>query len=203
MLFEGINDPPCEANLPSLGLDTIPRNDRTDIDLYGYFQFAEAFQYYSLNTVRKWFTFKKEWRDKFTTHKDLVAHLRRGDYLTTYSSSFCVIAWEAYAKSMEALGYDPLKTDLVSDTSPTRFEHPGLEWLQDFFTLMNSKVLFRANSTFSWWAGTLGEAKVYSPVVDGQVGLREDIDFVEGNWPRCTTQPNTSDFILAGMKHHV
>lgn len=78
----------------------------------------------------------------------------------------------------------------VSDNSPNylfgvnRIEDPTLEFLPDFFVLMNADVLFRANSTFSFWAALLGDVVTYSPVVEGKTGLRTDIDFVYGNHPK-------------------
>jgi hypothetical protein len=200
VLFEDINDPPCSANLRTLGLDEIPPPLTTDVNLFGYFQFAGAFKHYGLSDVRRWFRFKSEWRDRFTERHDLVAHLRRGDYLTKYASTFCTVGDLAYKNAMERLGYLPQNAVWVREDYPTQFPHPGLEWLQDFFTLMNARVLFRANSTFSWWAATLGEARVYSPVVEGKVGFNSfDVEFVPGNRPRCASLPNTSDFILADM----
>ncbi len=53
-------------------------------------------------------------------------------------------------------------------------------FVNDFLTLMRAKVLFRANSTFSWWAGTLGCGTVYSPEVNGAVGF-VNVPFVRGN----------------------
>jgi hypothetical protein len=60
---------------------------------------------------------------------------------------------------------------------------------------MKARILFRANSTFSWWAATLGNPMlVYSPVVEGLRGLQMDVKFVPGNEPRCVDLPNTHDF---------
>jgi hypothetical protein len=55
-------------------------------------------------------------------------------------------------------------------------------------------VHFGANSTFSFWAATLGNAKVYSPVIRGVRGGKPDAyaEFVEGNWPvMADNHPNT------------
>jgi hypothetical protein len=52
--------------------------------------------------------------------------------------------------------------------------------VNDFFLMMKCKNLFRANSTFSWWAATLGDAQVFSPVVGQRTGWL-DVEFVEGN----------------------
>jgi hypothetical protein len=74
---------------------------------------------------------------------------------------------------------------------------PGLEFMRDFMDLYNADVLFRANSTFSWWAGTLGNAKVYSPIVDGLTGHQKDVKFVEGNWPRCVGLDTVDHYHIA------
>ncbi len=72
----------------------------------------------------------------------------------------------------------------------------GYEFLRDFFALYNADILFRANSTFSWWAATLGNAQneVYSPVVEGLVGYQNQVKFVKGNWPRCVSMNSVSDY---------
>jgi hypothetical protein len=69
---------------------------------------------------------------------------------------------------------------------------PGIifDWLDDFLKLYFARTIFRANSSFSWWAATLSPtAKVFSPVIDkrhiyGVDGMEEiTVDFVEGNHP--------------------
>ena len=64
------------------------------------------------------------------------------------------------------------------------------DWLDDFLKLYFARTIFRANSSFSWWAAMLSPtATVYSPVIDkhhiyGVDGLKEiDVEFVEGNHP--------------------
>ena len=64
------------------------------------------------------------------------------------------------------------------------------DWLDDFLKLYFARTIFRANSSFSWWAATLSPtAKVFSPVIDkhhiyGVDGMEEiTVDFVEGNHP--------------------
>jgi hypothetical protein len=64
------------------------------------------------------------------------------------------------------------------------------DWLDDFLKLYFARTIFRANSSFSWWAATLSPtARVFSPVMDkrhiyGVDGMEEiDVDFVEGNQP--------------------
>ena len=73
-----------------------------------------------------------------------------------------------------------------------RNTYPGssFDWLDDFLKLYFARTIFRANSSFSWWAAMLSPtAKVFSPVIDtnhiyGVDGVEEiTVDFVEGNHP--------------------
>ncbi len=61
------------------------------------------------------------------------------------------------------------------------------DWLGDFLKLYFARTIFRANSSFSWWAATLSPtAKVFSPVIGqshiyGVDGMNEiTVDLVEG-----------------------
>jgi len=65
------------------------------------------------------------------------------------------------------------------------------DWLEDFLRLYFARTVFRANSSFSWWACFLSPtATVYSPVLDNQIiygrdDKTEEIEayFVKGNQP--------------------
>lgn len=196
MLFKGISDPPLSKQLPQLEIDDVPRDNRTNVCFYGYFQHSEAFDLYTLSDLREWFTFNDWVLDELKDYEPVpvAAHLRRGDYTTTYLESFAVIGVKAYEDAFVAQGFDSRHVTWVREDKPHVFKRPGLEWLIDFVTLLRADVLFRANSTFSWWAGTLGNHKVYSPVVEGKRGYQDTVPFVEGNWPRCTDQPNVHNY---------
>jgi len=145
-----------------------------------------------------------------------VAHLRRDDitdveYNRSHPQGYSIISKESYSRAFQKFGYAEAAIEWVSDdytgkwhvgrpprgragwTYPTGSEYlPGLvfDWLHDFLKLYFARTIFRANSSFSWWAGTLSPtAKVFSPVVDkrhiyGVDGMEEiDVDFVEGNHP--------------------
>lgn len=60
----------------------------------------------------------------------------------------------------------------------------GVEFLPDFMTLYHADYIFRANSTFSFWAGLIGHGKMFSPILDfpdyGGVVGRVNVDFVPG-----------------------
>jgi len=145
-----------------------------------------------------------------------VAHLRRDDisdpdFNRTHVQGYSVISMDAYYRAFERFGYAADEVEWVSDdyagkwhvdrkkryeggwSYPTGSEYiPGMvfDWLDDFLKLYFARTIFRANSSFSWWAGVLSPtAKVFSPVLDkrhiyGVDGMEEImVDFVEGNHP--------------------
>jgi hypothetical protein len=199
-IFRRINDPLPSCVLPKLGRDVIPDPPVGDIDFDGHFQFHRAYSFYRLSEVRNWFQFKPEWENVisgFPVHQ-LVCHMRQGDYLTTYGHAFCLIQEEAYVQAMTDYGYDPATATWVKQDESPKCSEPGLEWLMDFCRTMTAKVLFRSNSTFAWWAATLGNAdKVYSPVIEGLLGKQTKVPFVLGNHPRWMMRPHITDCRLS------
>ena len=155
-IFEDVNEPIMQY--------------KGDIDLFGYFQNPEHLALLSRSKLKKWFKFKN--LPAFKQH-DLVFHKRRGDYLN-YLDSYAIVSDKSYTEAALVRGLDP-DTALVLDDS-----RGGNYLLEDFLTMMHAKILFRANSTFSWWAATLGECKVFSPKVEDKTGW-VDVEFVEGN----------------------
>jgi hypothetical protein len=145
-----------------------------------------------------------------------VAHLRRDDisdveYNRTHLQGYSVVSMESYRRAFRKFGYAEESIAWVSDdytgkwhvgrkarfrggwTYPTGSEYlPRImfDWLDDFLKLYFARTIFRANSSFSWWAAMLSPtAKVFSPVIDthhiyGVDGTEEiTVDFVEGNHP--------------------
>lgn len=146
-----------------------------------------------------------------------VAHLRRDDiasvsYNKNNVQGYSVLSKESYTKAFRKYGFNPEKIEWISDdylakwhtdrqesrrggwTYPIGSEYMGsdliFDWLPDFIKLYFARTIFRANSSFSWWAGFLSPtAKVYSPVIHRQViygrDSYEEVDyeFVEGNHP--------------------
>lgn len=195
-LLFGVADPPIIEQLPRLELDEHP-DDRADVDLYGYFQYRRAFEIYKLGRLRAWFTFRPEILARWAGPPAPAAlHLRRGDYVGS-DPLYCTVELAAYHRAMQAAGLDLDWIQVVSEEEPTLTPLAGAEWLQDFITLMRAEVLFRANSTFSWWAATLGGHRVFSPVVEGLRGPHSDVPFVEGNHPRCIDLPGVDDYVIA------
>jgi hypothetical protein len=145
-----------------------------------------------------------------------IAHLRRDDisnptYNQTHVQGYSVISKRSYEAAFAEFGFDPAEMEWVSDDysgkwhvdrPPRRrggWRYPAgsevlpdvlFDWLEDFLRLYFARTIFRANSSFSWWAAFLSPcARVFSPVIDkrhiyGVDGLEEiDVDFVEGNHP--------------------
>ena len=145
-----------------------------------------------------------------------VAHLRRDDisdveYNRTHLQGYSVVSMESYRRAFRKFGYAEESIAWVSDdytgkwhvgrkarfrggwSYPTGSEYlPRVmfDWLDDFLKLYFARTIFRANSSFSWWAAMLSPtAKVFSPVIDthhiyGVDGTEEiTVDFVEGNHP--------------------
>lgn len=145
-----------------------------------------------------------------------VAHLRRDDisdvaYNRTHAQGYSVVSKDSYFAAFEKFGFSPDEVEWVSDDRTGRWHTgrrqryeagwsypegseyvPGLvfDWLDDFLKLYFARTIFRANSSFSWWAGLLSPtARVISPVLDrrhvyGVDGMEEIlVDFVDSNDP--------------------
>lgn len=145
-----------------------------------------------------------------------IAHLRRDDisnvrYNQTHVQGYSVISKRSYEAAFARYGFDPAAIEWVSDDYSGRWhaDRPPrprggwrypigseplpevlFDWLEDFLRLYFARTIFRANSSFSWWAAFLApQARVFSPVLTrrhiyGVDGLEEiDVEFVEGNHP--------------------
>jgi len=187
---------PITRKLPRTQIDKIPWGE-TNVDLFGYFQTKECYDILSEKKIREWLIFQKRWLSYLMPSTEIVAHRRIGDYASLYSNIFCIISKESYIKnedsskiiwvSEEKATNDPMMNDISYSNTPSSrygndpfYKDKGISFLPDFFRMTNAKVLLRANSTFSFWAGFFNTQKVYSPVVKGLVG-EQDVKFVEGN----------------------
>jgi hypothetical protein len=158
--------------------------------------------------------FYKRLEDRQGTYD--IAHLRRDDisnprYNRTHTQGYSVIAKASYDRAFARFGFDPSAVEWTSDDYTQQWHAdrpvrprggwsypegsevlPGVvfDWLEDFLRLYFARTIFRANSSFSWWAAFLSPtARVLSPVLDkrhiyGVDGMDEiDVEFVEGNHP--------------------
>ena len=156
-----------------------------------------------------------------------IAHLRRDDiaspeYNKNNPQGYSVISVNSYKKAFAKFGIDEKEIMWISDDTTGKWFTPVrpmpnfgwtypvgstylkyfvFDWLEDFLKLYFAKTIFRANSSFSWWAAFLSPtAKVYSPVLDKQLiygrdALEEiDVEFIEGNHPHWMY--NNDDIII-------
>jgi hypothetical protein len=141
-----------------------------------------------------------------------VAHVRRDDItFRTDHSGYSVISLDSYRRAFEKFDCDPDLVVLVSDDDSLRT--PRLDFhdsprennwnypfgqdpmpevfypfFQDFLKMIFARRLFRANSSFSWWAAFLSKGQVYSPILQDRIDYptqRREIhcEFEEGNEP--------------------
>lgn len=199
-IFE-INDPPCRGELPRKDEYDIKDGDR-DISYRSYSQQQKCIDLYSREDCRRWFTLKPDIARWASHHcdSDYVAHHRKGDYHWS-GSGYPVVSKQAFFAAKQKYTPECPELRFVSEEEPRtdpRF-NGDLSFVPDFLTLMHAKkALFRANSSFSWWAAVLGTARIFSPICSHlQGGLEYDVvEFTEGNWPRLAAFPFTTDLFL-------
>lgn len=183
---ENIFDLPRHQRFVLDGVDELPEHYRQD----------QESLIYSRKQAKQWFVLKPEIEEVLRSRVpkcDVVCHLRRGDYKRL---GYVVVSEHSYGAAMLHAGYCKNKVTWICEESPLVItEMP--EFLPDFYALMSANVLFRSNSTFAWWAATLGDAKVYSPVIDGiEGGIEQECQFVEGNHPKFANLPMCTDLYL-------
>ena len=210
----------CEQNGYELCLDPwigekifqIPEANRTrnadKVFPENYYQDQDSL-IYTRRQVREWFKLKPEIEERLQpvlneNRKRVLCNARWGvDYV---SAGNPIVRAAAYEMACAYFGYSMRDIEWEIDTKPTRLlGFNGDIWgsgqgvtavaLPSFYRLMKAPILFRANSTFSWWAATLGDGKVFSPVVKGMKGECCP-NFIEGNWPQMTTSPVNTDLFL-------
>lgn len=152
---------------------------------------------YSLDNVRQWFRIKPEVEDRLARlPKEVVLmHRRVGDYVGYH---FPVVSKASYLDALAKYGIvHPPKW--VTEESPARVDGlpDDLQFMGDFYRMMKCNILLRGNSSFSWWAATLGDCRVFSPIIRGKPGNECDCEFVEGNWPMLTDFDFNSDLRLS------
>ncbi len=153
-----------------------------NITLGGYRQ-DQASLIYTRAQVKQWMAF----REPLTESTEILCHRRVGDY---FGAGYVVVSAISYIKAAVRFGFDPGNIEFVT-------EEAAQDYLNDFRRLAAAPILFRGNSSFSWWAATLGNGRVFSPVIEGLCGGREqDCEFVEGNWPRLANLELVTDLYL-------
>lgn len=170
-LFEGVNEPMAYGQeLPHLEGEVL--DGSTNVHLHGYFQRPEHVKLLSRAKLKEWFKPKANW---VQPQQELIIHKRRGDYIA--AGCYALVSDKSYDDALAKFGFDPLNAYILSDDRSQDHAYT------DFFGMVACRNLFRANSSFSWWAATLSEARVFSPVVEDKTGWI-DCEFVEGNHSR-------------------
>lgn len=143
---------------------------------------------YTRADCRRWFALKPEVERAAAglATPSIVAHRRVGDYA---GAGYPVISEVAYRNAVFDAKFRMDKLVFVTEETAARsgyFDSIGAPFMPDFIALMRADVLFRGNSSFSWWASVLGDAETWAPLVAHLEGGREhdEVEFVKGNWPR-------------------
>ena len=158
----------------------------------------------------------KYWEKKAGTYD--IAHLRRDDIASPEFNKvniqgYSVLNKNSYIKAFEQYGFDANAVEWCSDdylnkwhpnrTATPRFgwSYPEgaeyrsgimFDWLEDFLRLYFDRSVFRAYSSFSWWACFLSPtATVYSPVLENQIIYGRD----------DKTEEITAEFVLGNQPH--
>lgn len=208
-VFTNVQEKEISHHLPQTPLDSRPGSvigewfGQTDIDIFSYCQHQRYLDFYTRAWVRDWFTIKDEYlafacgmEQSYT-----ALHVRHGDYLSNplFRQRYCSINLQCYYRALKEYDIHP-PIYVVQDGGrrpAAELEDQGLEWLQDWMSLIHAACLFRANSSFSVWAGWLSQGRVFSPVIGDRVGLCDDVKFVEGNHENTAPFfPNQSSLYL-------
>lgn len=184
-VFE-IEDGPLEP-----GMEMLPQHYRQD---------QESIDLYSRKQAREWFAWRAEVEEELAEaiqQDRVLSHLRRGDYM---ACGYPVITKAAVLAAVDRSGVFWRRVAFVCEENPTVVDGftGTLSFVPDFYRLAHARVLFRANSSFSWWAATLGDGQVYAPVINGLKGgvEHDEVTFVEGNWPKLADLPGITDLRL-------
>ena len=133
-----IDDPPIGEPLPKTKLDTIPWGQK-NIDLFGYFCAPDFVQFLTRKKLKEWFKIKDKWMDLVPKPEApyLAAHLRRGDYTTTFAYLYCTVSKKSYLDAISRFRLD--KHNVVWVSEDNKKSHPlcdqeKLSFLPDFIT---------------------------------------------------------------------
>jgi hypothetical protein len=207
-------------------------------EIFKHMKLADILKVYEFSDEVKNLDIYKKLEDKQGTYD--IAHLRRDDIANVnyqQNGGYSVISKEAYLKAFKKYDYDPDKIEWTSDDwtnkwgvgnaieqgtiskrgswgYPIGSEYlPEIifDWLPDFLRIYFARSIFRANSSFSFWACTLAKGretppKIFAPRLDKRVLYAKketyeqetEFNFEEGNHPHwlCIKGKDQCDDIL-------
>ena len=181
----------------------LPMNRGEDCEFRGYGQKAcGANMPYTKTQAQKWFRIRPSIEQHLRRilvnrtpiiQDSIVAHHRAGDY---FGYGYPVVSREAYRMAAREY-FGTMHVVFVAEENPIDHEplHSDLSFLPDFYRLMKAPTLMRANSSFSFVAGLLGDSIVLSPRIDGRQGgiEHDDVKFEPGNHCRLSDFDFCSD----------
>ncbi len=180
----------------------LPSGLRHDVEFRGYAQ-MQSCMIYTKAQAQQWLLFRQEIAYVLLncalrfSGDAIVAHHRKGDmigysYPVVSRMSYRRAAWHFFGEDCP-LGY-------VSEEEPGPHEGlpDDLAFLPDFYRLMRAPTLMRANSSFSFVAGLLGNGLVLSPRIDGlQGGVEHDnVKFEAGNHCKLSDHDFCTDLFV-------
>jgi hypothetical protein len=185
-----LDDPPIETNYPQVRSEFDLQDGEAEVTLRSYAMSQQAVDQFTRSQAKAWFRYHpaiEAGLGDLPFISDRMTHIRHGNYLGL--DGFVAVSERSYLDAALKAGVSGLY--LVNEATAHQRASGGfagdLSALPDFYRLQQAKVLFRANSTFSWWAATLGSAeRVFAPDLRGiPAGLPvvQDAPFIEGNWP--------------------
>lgn len=192
-------------------------------EIFKHMKLSDMLETFQFSDKVKNLDLYKKLEDKQGTYD--IAHLRRDDVSNVDNKTnggYSVVSKKSYTKAFKKFGYDPDKIEWVSDdwydldgvgtcltkgyvprrgnwTYPVGSEvMPEIlfDWLPDFLRIYFARTIFRANSSFSFWASTLARGrdnppKIFAPILSKRIltwedktkGQQIDCDFAQGNYP--------------------
>ncbi len=206
--------------------------------IFSNMKLADVLKLYEFKDEIKNLDIYKKLEDRQGTYD--IAHLRRDDISNVNyknNGGYSVISKDAYLKAFDKYDYDPAKIEWTTDDWSSKWGvgnpfNSGLldkrggwnypvgaevlpdivfDWLPDFLRIYFARSIFRANSSFSFWACTLSKGretppKIFAPRLDHRILYAKEetyeqeteFEFEEGNHPHwlCISGKDQCDDIV-------
>jgi len=206
--------------------------------IFDEMKLSDVLKLYEFSDEVKNLDLYKRMEDKQGTYD--IAHLRRDDISNVnykLNGGYSVISKKSYLKAFEKYGYNPEEIEWTSDDWSNKWgvgnslsqgtikargawRYPEgsqvlpeimFDWFPDFLRIYFARSIFRANSSFSFWACTLAKGretppKIFAPRLDKRIlyASKEnyeeeaEFNFEEGNHPHwlCISGKDNCDDIV-------